>query len=372
VLRDGAEEGAKSKEARHSHDPESNDLQDRLSNDSDTNMSESPLEVVCTPTNHSSDAGSRSSNTENPTCKYPTPRFCKCRTTYMTKTSAAASDITTSESSHSMNSDRPPLALSDQFSGLFETDTSLSSLLSPSQIECIVDMDLWEEMYSIHGCDTPWIMNTSKDGTTTGPMVLEPPSIESTRGDGGSKTRPEPDSCSCLLSSIIFLEKLACKSAACEGRIDVILADVRNSMKTLAAFIACKKCEARAELNIVLAMAARNIAIICGRLANSYNHLRGLSSDANNTEPSHQQQSDSDTSTTSPVDISVSTYSVDQREGLHLLESLTTFQIIDFQRYINMIKSRYPHQTNQGQAGTLTEAENYVKAAQATISSHSP
>lgn len=372
MLRDGAEESAENKEAKHSRDSESSDLHDKLSNDSDTNMSASPLEVVCTPTHHSSDAGSRSSNTENPACKYPTPRFCKCRTTYMTKTSAAASDITTSESSHSADGDRPPPALSDQFSGLFETDTSLSSLLSPSQIESIVDMDLWEEMYSMHNHDTPWLINNSKEGTTAGPMVLEPPYIEPTGGGGGSKTPLESDSCSCLLGSIIFLEKLACKSASCESRIDVILADVRNSMKTLAVFIACKKCEARAELNIVLAMAARNIAIICGRLANSYKHLRGLSSDNNNDEPSHQHQSDRDTSTTSGVDISVSTYSVDQREGLYLLESLTTFQIIDFQRYIDTIKSRYPHQTNQGQPGTLTEAENYVKSAQATISSHSP
>jgi len=290
----------------------------------------------------------------------------------MTKTSVAASDITRGESSHSTDSDRPPLALSDQFSGLFETDTTLSSVLSPAQIETIVDMDLWEEMYSMYSCDTPWMINTSKEGTTAGLIVLEPPYIKPAGVDGGSKAPLESDSCSCLLSSIIFLEKLACKSASCESRIDVILADVRNSMKTLAAFIACKKCEARAELNIVLAMAARNIAIICGRLANSYKHLRGLSSDTNNNEPSHQHQSHRDTSTTSPVDISVSTYSVDQREGLHLLESLTTFQIIDFQRYINTIKSRYPHQTNQGQAGALTEAENYVKLAQATITSPRP
>ncbi|KAH6876758.1 hypothetical protein B0T10DRAFT_585174, partial [Thelonectria olida] len=349
VTRDGAEQCAKNKQTKHGRDPELDDLHDKLSNDSDTDMSLPSIGMICTPARPSSEGGPSSSSTDNAT---------------------SASDLTTSESSCSTGSHRPPVALPDQFPELFETDTFLSSLLSPPKMDSVVDLDFWEEIYSTHGCDMPWTMNAGEEGTTAGPALSEPPSIEPPGGGSGANTRTESDSCSCLLSSISFLERLASRSASRESRIDVIFADVRNSMEALAAFIACERCAAREELNMVLAMAARHISIICGKLANCYRHLRGLSGDTNNNDSSHQQQLDRDASIPGTVDISVSTYSVDRREGLHLLKSLATFQIREFQQHINTIKSRYPPQPNQGQAGTLTEAENHVKLAQVTISSY--
>ncbi|KAF5534670.1 C6 zinc finger domain-containing protein [Fusarium mexicanum] len=350
VARCGADESAERNEASHGQTSELNDLHDKPSIDSDTGISGPLAEIVYTPTQHNSDGGIGSNTTEN---------------------IASTSDITTSESSHSTNSDGPPC----QFPGSLHTDTFLSSLLSPSHTENIVEMHLWEEIYSTNDCDMPWITNPSDGDTAAGPLAPKPPPRESSggRGDCGAKTQPESESCSCLLSSITFLEKLACKSVSCESRIDLMLADIRNSMTTLAAFIACEKCAARAELTIVLAMSARKIGIICGRLANSYKHLRGLSSsDTKSDAPSYRHHFDRGASTIGPIDISVSTYSVDQREGLHLLQSLTSFQTIELQQHINTIKSRYPHQPNQGQARALTEAEDYIKSAQATISSYSP
>jgi hypothetical protein len=70
-----------------------------------------------------------------------------------------------------------------------------------------------------------------------------------------------------------------------------------------------------------------------------------------------------------PVDISVATYRVNRRERLHLLGSLVALQIMDFQRQINTIKSRYRNRPNKGQVEALNEAENYVKLAQVSLSS---
>lgn len=222
-------------------------------------------------------------------------------------------------------------------------------------MDSAVDLDFWDGIHPTHGGDMAWAMNAGEDGeygTIVGSILSEPPSIEP--GGGGAETRTESDSCSCLLSSISFIERLASRSASRENRIDLIFADVRNSIETLAVFMACERYAVRAELNMVLAMAARQISIICGKLANCYKamHLRGLGGDTNNKNSSHQQKPEHDASSTAgPVDISVSTYRVDRREGLHLLKSLATFQIIEFQQHIDTIKSRYRHQPNKGQAG---------------------
>lgn len=210
----------------------------------------------------------------------------------------------------------------------------------------------------VHG-DIAWAMNADGHGTvgsTPEPLSLEP----------WGKTRTGSDSCCCLLSSISFLERLVSRAALRENRIDLLLADVRKSIETLAIFMACERCAARVEQNMLLAMAAQQISVICGKTANCYKaiHLCGLG-DRN----SSQQKPEPDASA-GPVEISVSTYRVNRRERLHLLKSLVTLQIVEFQQYINTIKSRYRNRPNQGQAEALIEAENHIKLAQVSISSH--
>lgn len=193
-------------------------------------------------------------------------------------------------------------------------------------------------------------------GSTSEPLSLEP----------WGKTRTESNSCCCLLSSVSFLERLASRSASRETRIDLLLADVRNSIETLAIFMACEKCATRVEQNTLLAMAARQISVTCGKMANYYKAMRLCGLDDTN---SSQQKLELDASAGS-VDISVSTYRANRREGLHLLESLVTLQIVEFQQHINTIKSRYRHRPNQGQAEALIEAENHIKSAQVAIRSY--
>jgi hypothetical protein len=116
---------------------------------------------------------------------------------------------------------------------------------------------------------------------------------------------------------------------------------------------------------MLLAMAARQIGAICGRMANCCKAMHR----SNISDTSSSQHGSEPAPSPIPVDISVATYRVNRREKLHLLESLVALQIMDFQRQINTIKSRYRNRPNKGQVEALSEAENYVKLAQVSLSS---
>ena len=193
-------------------------------------------------------------------------------------------------------------------------------------------------------------------GLTSDPLSLEP----------WGKMRPESDSCRCLLDSISFLERMASRSASRENRIDLLLAEVRNCLKTLAILMACERCAARVEHNTLLAMAARQISVIYGKMADCYKamYLCGLGDTTESSQQKPELYTPAD-----PVDISVSTYRVNRRERLHLLASLVTLQIVEFQQHLNTIKTRHCNWPNQGQAEALIEAENHVKLAKTAISS---
>jgi hypothetical protein len=266
----------------------------------------------------------------------------------------AAVDLTASESLFSPSTRSTTVVPPGQLSELLTPDTSLTSLLSP-----LGNLETWKGPQTAHG-DMAWAMSADGHdpiGSTSELLSLKP----------WGKASAESDSCGCLLSSISFLERLTSRSASCENRIDRLLADVRNSMETLANFMACEQCTARVEQNMLLAMAARQLSVICRKTADCYKAMRLCGLGETN---SSRQKPELDTSA-GPVDISVSTYRVNQREGLHLLESLVTLQIVELQQHINTIKSRYRNQPNQGQAEALIEAENNTKLAQVATSSHS-
>ncbi|KAI4233127.1 MAG: hypothetical protein LQ349_004594 [Xanthoria aureola] len=211
-----------------------------------------------------------------------------------------------------------------------------------------------------------WAMHTNGHdtvGSTSDPLSLEP----------WHKKRTESDGCRCLLNSISFLERLASKSASREDRIDLLLAEVRNCIETLALFTACERCAARIEHNMLLAMAARQISVIIGKTANCYKtvHLCGGRRGDNTTTKTSPQLPELYTAAAGPVDIAVSTYRVNRRERLHLLESLVTLQIAEFQQHLDTIKARYRNRPKQGQPEALGEAENQIRLAQLAVSSHS-
>ena len=214
----------------------------------------------------------------------------------------------------------------------------------------------------MHG-DSSEAMNAN--GNDTVGMTLESLSLEP-----WSKMGTDSSSCRCLLSTIIFLERLVSKSASHETRIDLLLADVRKAIETLATFVSCERCAARVEQCMLLAMAARQLSIICGKTADCYRAMHLLefgeldSDDLNLSRLSPKFDASTDT-----VDISVSTYRVNRRERLHLLKSLVALQIAECQQHINKIKSRNRNWSDQGQAEALIEAENHIKSARVTISS---
>lgn len=266
-------------------------------------------------------------------------------------------DLTTSEFPFQARSRSTTVAPPGQLPELSTADTSFTSLLSLSATDSPGDVESWVGPHTAHS-DIAWAMNADGHGTvgsTPEPLSLEP----------WGKTRTESDSCCCLLNSISFLERLASRSASRDNRIDLLLADVRNCIETLAIFIACERCAARVEQSMLLAMAARQISVICGKTANCYKamHLCGLG-DTNSS-----QQKPELYASAGPVDISVSTYRVNRRERLYLLEILVTLQIVEFQRHLNKIKARYRNRSNQGQTEVLVEAENNIKLAQVAISS---
>ena len=197
-----------------------------------------------------------------------------------------------------------------------------------------------------------WAINIDEYDTAS--PILEPLPLEP-----WDKPRIESGRCSCLLTSISFLERLVSKSASRENRIDLLLADVRNSIETLAIFIACKTCADQVEPNMLLAMAARQISLICEKMSNCYKGMRMSALG----DPSALQRRPEPDAPAGPVEISVSTYRVNRRESLHLVKSLVTLQITELQKHINTIKSRNHKRTNQGQIEALVEAENCIKLA---------
>ncbi|KXX75272.1 hypothetical protein MMYC01_208636 [Madurella mycetomatis] len=336
VVCDEAEPCAKNGQVKYGEELALDDLHDNAFDDSCIDKSLFTPWIIDTPMQHFLDGGSSSSSSGNPT---------------------SAVDLTTSESSFSARSRSATAPPPGQLPELSTADTSLASLLSPSATDSAGDLESWDGPHTAHG-DMAWAMNA--DGHGTGGSTSEPLSLEP-----WGKTRTESNSCCCLLSSVSFLERLASRSASRGDRIDLLLADVRNSIETLAMFMACERCAARVEQNTLLAMAARQISVICEKMANYYRAMRlcGLG------DPNSSQQKPELDASAGPVDISVSTYRVNRREGLHLLESLVTLQIVEFQQHINTIKSRYRNRPNQGQAEALIEAENHIKLAQVAIRS---
>ncbi|KAM5441357.1 hypothetical protein MferCBS31731_003428 [Microsporum ferrugineum] len=203
-------------------------------------------------------------------------------------------------------------------------------------------------------------------------MTLTPlprPSATDRAGDVESLERGQAvhvnadgDGC-CLLSSISFLNRLVSRSASCENRIDLLLADVRSSIETLATFMLCERCASRVEQDMLIAMTARQISVICGMMANCYRamYLRTVDSNTLSSEPEVDVAAGA-------VDVFVSTYRVNLRERLHLLKSLVSLQLVEFQQHIDTIKTRYRSRPDQGQAETLIEAEDHIKLAQLAIS----
>lgn len=237
--------------------------------------------------------------------------------------------------------------------------TPRSSLHNPPTTDGTGYFEPGEEIRQAQS-DMAWPMNV--DGRIPAGPTSEPRSLEP-RGH----TRTESDSCSCLLSSISFLEKLVSRSASRENRIDLLLRDVRGSIRILSTFMACERCAAQVEQNILLAMAAQQISVICEKTANCYESMHVGDLDGTNSAT----QTPEANSTADPVDICVSTYRVSRRERQHMLKSLVTLQISELQQHISTIESRYRKQPNQGQAKALNGAKNHIKLAQVAISSQS-
>ncbi|KAI1734278.1 hypothetical protein F4680DRAFT_438870 [Xylaria scruposa] len=276
-------------------------------------------------------------------------------------TEASPFDFTTREVAFSLQSSSATMALPE----LSTIDTPLTSSSDPSPTDGVGELEPWPETGMAPDSDVSWAIST--DGHSTAD-----PSLEALPLEPRDKMRPRSSSCRCLLSSISFLERLVSGAASCESRMDRLLGHVREAIETLAKFMACERCVAQVELNIVLAMAARQISVICGKVANGYKAMHMTTSAGDKSSPrGSQQRSEHEGSGSPAIEISVSTYRVNQRERLYLLKSLVTLQIAELQQHINTMAWRYRNRPNPGQAGALREAKNQIKLAQMAISSNS-
>ncbi|KAL8758339.1 MAG: hypothetical protein Q9184_003960 [Pyrenodesmia sp. 2 TL-2023] len=339
IVYDEAESWARNGQVDYGEELVFDDLHDNTFDDSRINESLFGPWIMDSPMQHSTDGGSSSSGNGNPASKF---------------------DPTTSESAFPAYSRSATVASLGQLPERSVLNTSSTSLLSLASTDSADDSGLWEGPHTVHGKIPRATKADGHDtiGSTSDPLSLEP----------WGKTRQESDSCRCLLDSISFLERMASRSASRENRIDLLLAEVRNYLETLAILMACERCAARVEHNTLLAMAARQISVICAKMANCYKamYLYGFGDTTKSSQQKPELYAPAD-----PVDISVSTYRVNRRERLHLLESLVNLQILEFQQHLNTIKTRHCNRPNQGQAEALTETENHVKLAKIAISSHS-
>ncbi|KAL3486091.1 hypothetical protein BJX62DRAFT_229028 [Aspergillus germanicus] len=332
---DDAALGARDDRGKYSQDPKLDELQANQFDDGSIDESLFMPWIMDTPMQQSSPGRSRSSSGGIPT---PAVNLAVAKPPFSAKRRSATG------------------VTRDQLPGISIVDSSFASLLGPSNIVSAGDAECWQGVH-LGQDDIVWATTADGNGTiesTSEPLPLEPL----------GKTHTESGSC-CLLSSVSFLERLSSKSSSREDRLDLLLGELRNSIETLAGFISCDRCAARIEQNMLLAMAARQIGGICGRMANCCKAMHR----SNISDTSSSQHGNEPAPSPIPVDISVATYRVNRREKLHLLESLVALQIMDFQRQINTIKSRYRNRPNKGQVEALSEAENYVKLAQVSLSS---
>ncbi|KAH5364197.1 hypothetical protein HBI33_186920 [Parastagonospora nodorum] len=198
--------------------------------------------------------------------------------------------------------------------------------------------------------------------TTCDPLALTSPVNEPELGDS---------SCHCLLHSITFLECLASDSVSRENRMDTLLAEFREAMEKLYVFLAYKCCATSLEQNMLLAKVIRQISLICAKIANSFKalYLHHKKDKKNNTNSSFQQESGLDSSPAAfcSVNILVSSYRVNSREMLFLLDSLVTLHVSEFQEHIDKLKERSRNHLHQDLARALKEAEAYLEQAKETM-----
>lgn len=202
---------------------------------------------------------------------------------------------------------------------------------------------------------------TSMD-TTYKPLALASP---------GNKSEIGGSSCHCLLLSITFLECLASDSVSRENRMDTLLAGFSEAMEKLNVFLGCKCCATSLEQNILLSKVVRQIILICAKTANSFKalYLHHNNAKHNNTNWSLQEKIGRDDSSAAfcSVNFLVSSYRVNSREMLLLLDSLVTLQLNEFQRHINKLEERSRSHLHPGLAGALKETEEYLQRAKETI-----
>ncbi|KAI1261169.1 hypothetical protein F5Y18DRAFT_431473 [Xylariaceae sp. FL1019] len=243
-------------------------------------------------------------------------------------------------------------------------DTHFTSSRNLIPTEATVDLDFSEDACMTSASDTS--RATSAEGQRMAGRT------KSQQLNIYGKMPQNSESCQCLLSSISFLERLVAKEGASEGRFDRLLRDIRQAMESLAKFMACEKCVGQAELSIVLAMAARQMAVICAKMANSYKALHAMLGTDGKDRAGEPQQRNGHGGPENPVlEIMVSTYRVNQREGLYMLKSLVTLQITELEQHINTMAVRYSNQLGHGQTGALHEAKSQISHAQRVMSSDS-
>ncbi|KAI0204332.1 hypothetical protein F4808DRAFT_415544 [Astrocystis sublimbata] len=274
-------------------------------------------------------------------------------------------EFTTSEMAFSLQNSSPTVALLGHQPELSTIGTPSTSSGGLSSAYDLGEKGLGDDVCTGPDGDTSWGMSANGHSTTG-------PSPEALSLEPWGKTCPRLGSCRCLLSSISFLERLVSGAASGESRPDRLLADVREAIETLTKFMACERCVARVELNLVLAMATQQISVTCGKIANYYQAMQmATSADDKGSSSGPQQRTGVTSSTESAVDIFVSTYRVNHRERLHLLKSLVKLQIADLTQHVNTMMWRHRNQPNPGQAGALRKAKNHIKLAQTAISGNS-
>jgi hypothetical protein len=201
-----------------------------------------------------------------------------------------------------------------------------------------------------------------------------------------------PRKCSCLNLCAHLLEELGANSARKEpAPMDVLLGVFRDALRRCEHILGCEECSSRAENNMLLAMAALYMSVICCQIVACYLKRHADDSGASNKQrskesfnwplppPLSQKQPVSSSSSDSGIqhcgtdktaggeeDMWFSTYRIKSTlERKHVLTTLIMVQLAEFLNILETLRDRAS--SRSGQEALITEAIDRHRLARSML-----
>ncbi|KAI9151329.1 hypothetical protein HJFPF1_08531 [Paramyrothecium foliicola] len=194
-----------------------------------------------------------------------------------------------------------------------------------------------------------------------------------------SDSKGQVDDCRCLHLSAHLLHDLGSKTATTEPTaMDRLLSFFRGSLKRCSKILACDQCVSRTENNMLLAMAARYMSVLCDQIVACYTRRqteKPVIHDHWSSVPANDRwQSDSsedidmsgDLKSEEGHDMWFSTYRIESdQEQTHVLTTLIKIQLTEYALVLEKLRARAG--THSGQLTLVTDAEKRYQKARGVL-----